>query len=71
MKGLRRAVQVEMAAYLEGSEAPNPMAYLKNYESFEMTGACVWEREGDQEMALEKQAVATFLMGLQWVMLKS
>lgn len=26
VKGLRRAVQVEVAAYLEGSETPNPLA---------------------------------------------
>ena len=71
VKGLRRTVQVEVAVYLEGSETPNPMAYLRNYELFNMTGAGVWEREGDQEMTLKKQAEVILLRDFQWVMLKS
>lgn len=56
---------------LQSPEALNPMAYLRNQESSNVTGARVLEREGDQEMRLERNTGATLWRDLQWIVLKS
>lgn len=55
---------------MEGAEAPNPRAYQRNCESFNMTAVHVWVKKGDQKVGLERQAKSTFCRDLQWVVKK-